>query len=133
MSRRPSVRTRLWRSHFPYLLAELTAADGAPCWIVLNREYKPLGFDASDWVGYEDYPIGIRPLKKARRRWDVFLTKLRSHREDMRWFYDDRTNPDYGGANQRRYLALLQEFGELQVEFVKLQPAAAGVTGKAVK
>lgn len=119
-----SWKTRLWRSHFPYVLERYRAVDGAACWIVLNRDYKPIGCDTSKWAQYEEYQIGIRPKRGQERRWLTFLNKLKSNTTPHRWFYDDLSHPCVGAVARRRYMALLEEFAQLQVVFVALhQPA----------
>lgn len=117
-----------WRSHFPYLLQEEVAADGSPCWIALNREYKPIGFDERIWANYADSPIGIRPVKSYQKRWSRFLSMLESHDGCRHWFYSDTTAPHRGfKKNQDRYLALLQAFGEIPLRFVALKRKPAPV------
>src|ERR1700735_1310186 len=42
--------------HFPYCIKKL--ANGHH--VVLNRDYKPLGFKTTEHVDYEAYPIGVK-------------------------------------------------------------------------
>jgi len=46
----------LGRTHFPYCLDR--QADGS--YVVLNRNYKPIGFLMDEWANYGDFPIGVR-------------------------------------------------------------------------
>ena len=42
--------------NLPYCLKK--QPDGK--YVVLNREYKPIGFKTKDWVGYEQYPVAVK-------------------------------------------------------------------------
>lgn len=42
--------------HLPYCIER--QADGR--YVVLNREYKPLGFKTKDFIKYENYPVGVK-------------------------------------------------------------------------
>ena len=42
--------------YFPYCIKKQD--DGS--YIVLNREYKPLGFNSREHFNYEDYPISSK-------------------------------------------------------------------------
>jgi hypothetical protein len=122
-------RLQLWRSHFPYALMAYPAVDGEICWIVVNREYKPIGFEIDNkFYVYDLYNIGIRPLKRYRRAWQQLFAAMSDggHRgRDHRWFYLDHTNPSATTAKERRYFELLGKFAKIPVEFVKLKQGKA--------
>jgi hypothetical protein len=42
--------------YLPYCLKK--QADGS--WVVLNRRYKPVGFNTSEWVDYENFPVSAK-------------------------------------------------------------------------
>lgn len=41
---------------FPYCIEKLK--DGT--WVVLNRQYKPVGFNTGSYVHYEDFPVSAK-------------------------------------------------------------------------
>ena len=41
--------------YFPYCIEK--QEDG---WVMLNRNYKPVGFNTGEFIKYEDYPDSIR-------------------------------------------------------------------------
>lgn len=42
--------------HLPYCLEKSESGN----YVVLNRDYKPLGFRTTEFVKYEEFPIGVR-------------------------------------------------------------------------
>jgi len=42
--------------YFPYCLEQ--QEDGS--WVLLNRNYKPVGFNTGDFIRYEEHPVSIR-------------------------------------------------------------------------
>ncbi len=42
--------------YFPYCLEK--QKDGT--WVLLNRNYKPVGFNTSDFINYEEYPVSMK-------------------------------------------------------------------------
>jgi hypothetical protein len=84
----------------PYCIQRLE--DGRH--VVLNRNYKPLGFTTEDFVTYEDYPIGVTfkgltPKKAAQ------ISYRGSADLDTIYLYNDGCNPDESAANMKAYLA----------------------------
>ena len=80
MNNRMQLTRSLYRAFVPYCLKRLEdkpcEADNCPRryrkshshqrWVVLNRDYKPLGFSAADWISYEPCAIEFkRPLRDA--------------------------------------------------------------------
>lgn len=42
--------------NFPYCLEQQD--DGS--WVLLNRNYEPVGFNTDDFIRYEEHPVSIR-------------------------------------------------------------------------
>lgn len=82
-------------------------------YVVLNREYKPLGFKTTQIVKYEDYPIvvEIKGLTKSK------IAKI-SHNgsEDKRniYLYDDGCVPTSTVDNMKKYLERLAILAKLK-------------------
>ncbi len=99
-----------FRSVFlPYCLRR--QEDGR--WIVLNREYKPVGFRTSDHVRYEDYPIAVdlKGLTKAK------LRKLGAG-DDMEvvFLYTDASVPTRSAHAMKEYLEKLRVLAGLRID-----------------
>jgi hypothetical protein len=93
----------------PYCIERLK--DGR--YVVLNRNYKPLGFTTDDFVTYEDYPIGVT-FKGLTPKKAVLLSYRGSADLDKIYLYDDGCIPNGGAANMKVYLARLEVLAKLQ-------------------
>jgi hypothetical protein len=100
-----------FRSVFmPYIIQKQT--DGR--YVVLNREYKPVGFYTRDFVTYAEHPV----LVKFKG-----LTKLRASKisyegdenTDRIVLYNDGCVPTHSKKNMQAYLARLEILAGLQV------------------
>lgn len=84
-------------------------------YVVLNREYKPLGFKTNKIVKYEDYPIvvEIKGLTKS------IISKI-SHNgnEDVGniYLYDDGCVPTASQKNMEKYLERLAILAKLKTQ-----------------
>jgi hypothetical protein len=118
-------RDLIARSHFPYCLQPHGALDGERAWLVLNREYKPIGFPTKGYYKYADYPIGIRPHPKKKRLWETCVSKLKRLEEyPFYFFFNDGCLPWSSRANRDRYLKLLGEFMMVPVIAVPLRESS---------
>ncbi len=96
--------------HLPYCIQR--REDGT--YIVLNRDYKPLGFKPTELVRYESYPIkvklrGLGAATAAKISW-------RGSRElSAIYLYNDGCIPTSSDANMTAYLARLSHFAKLRV------------------
>lgn len=84
--------------HMPYCLKR--NVDGT--YVVLNREYKPLGFDTKDYISYEDYPIAIK-YKISK----VTAKKLAYNHEESNhtiYLYNDGCIPEHSAKNMKAYI-----------------------------
>jgi hypothetical protein len=96
--------------YMPYCLKR--QPDGR--YAVLNRHYKPVGFNTQDFVTYADYPVlsvvlGLTPKKAAA---------LSIHGSDdvtEIFLYNDASVPTRSPDNMRRYLEKLAVLAKLKV------------------
>lgn len=94
---------------FPYCLSR--EKDGR--YVVLNREYKPVGFFTRTFVTYEEHPVLVK-LKITK----AIAKKLSGKGEDdveKIFLYSDATNPVRSKANMSAYLAKLELLAKLRV------------------
>lgn len=94
---------------FPYCLEK--QPDGR--YVVLNREYKPVGFNTYEWIKYEDFPVAVwlsmTPLRASK------LSFKGSKDTDHIFLYDDGSNPVRSKANMKAYLSRLELLGAYEV------------------
>ena len=94
--------------HLPYVIDRLE--DGR--YVVLNREYKPIGFQTSSWIDYETYPIAVRftRMTKATARRLSFEGS-----EDLNSIalYNDGCVPTASAAHMKAYLKRLSILANL--------------------
>lgn len=96
--------------YFPYCLRRLD--DGR--YIVLNRQYKPIGSRTSDWVRYEDDPsaaaIKITVAAAKKLSWDG------KDALDVIYLYNDGCIPTDSVEHWRAYSDRLNVFSKLAVQ-----------------
>lgn len=95
--------------YLPYCLQQL--ADGS--YVVLNREYKPLGYRTHEHIRYEDLPIlakihGITPRIATRLSWSG------SEDIDRIMLYDDGCIPTASAEHMTRYLKKIEILATLK-------------------
>jgi len=98
----------LRRTHMPYCIHR--TADGR--YIVLNRNYKPLGVQTGDWVTYENHPSAV----------ELNITKIRAAKLDCQgrentdriYLYNDGCIPTDGDAHMKAFLGRLSVLMKLK-------------------
>ncbi|HWR76613.1 MAG TPA: hypothetical protein VN283_05310 [Thiobacillus sp.] len=101
-----------FRSVFmPYCLRK--QEDGR--YVVLNREYKPVGFFTHSHVKYDEYPVavqleGIGPATAAKLSWKG------DDNPDEIFLYNDGCVPTHSAKNMDTYLAKLQILAKLKIK-----------------
>lgn len=83
--------------------------------MLLNRDYKPLGFHKAGWIEYAEYPIawtikGLTVKKAAELDW--------AGREslDRIYLYNDGSTPALGAKERAAYYARLEKLMALKAE-----------------
>jgi hypothetical protein len=97
--------------HLPYVINQLD--DGR--YVVLNREYKPIGFRTRDHVDYSAYPIAVR-FKQLTKATAQKLSFNGSEDLNRITLYNDGCIPTHSAANMEAYLARLAILAELEIE-----------------
>lgn len=82
-------------------------------YIVLNREYKPLGFNSTNRVDYNDYPI-TTAFKSLTKKTAVELSWSNSENLDEIFLYNDATNPLKSKKNMDAYLKKIERLAKLK-------------------
>ena len=98
----------LRKTHFPYCVNRLQ--DGR--YILLNRNYKPLGIQSRDWVNYETDPSAI-----AMKITDSIAKKISCNPNeglDRLYLYNDGCIPTDSAAHMTAYLKRLAVLLRLQ-------------------
>lgn len=80
--------------------------DGS--YVVLNREYKPLGFNSQQHFNYEEYPIsakikGLTSKSIKKLAWNEAITD-----EGYIFLYNDKLIPTRSKLNMKMYLEKLE-------------------------
>ncbi len=93
----------------PYCIQNLP--DGR--YVVLNRNYKPLGFTTDDFVTYENYPIPVK-FKDLTSKKAAKLSYKGSSDLDRIYLYNDGCIPTDSTANMKSYLARLEILAKMK-------------------
>jgi hypothetical protein len=94
----------------PYCLKK--QKDGR--YVVLNREYKPVGFYTTTWVKYEEHPVFVKIKGLTKASAAKLSDKGETNLEEL-FLYNDATNPVSSKANMQLYLAKLEILARLSV------------------
>ena len=94
----------------PYCLKRMD--DGT--YIILNRLYKPLGFDTMKYLNYEDYPICHR-IKGINKKTASTLSFCNSDNTDMIYLYGGGCVPTDSSENMRKYLEKIERLAKYQI------------------
>jgi len=105
-----SVSTDFRAVYFPYCIVK--QQDGT--WVVLNRQYKPVGFNTSDFISYEDYPVSVRlqGIGPAKANKLAYSGKAEG---DRIYLYNDGCVPTHSKANMDSYLEKLRILAKLSL------------------
>jgi len=101
-----------FRSVFlPYCLDK--QSDGR--YVVLNREYKPIGFKTTENIEYEDYPICVE-LKGITSTTAAKLSYKGDPNTDRIYLYNDGCVPTKSAEHMKSYLKRLEILAKLKVD-----------------
>lgn len=95
----------------PYLLKRMK--DGE--YVVLNREYKPVGFFTQDFIKYEDYPVRVRFKGLTAAKAGKISCKGEKNLEEI-VLYDDGSIPTRSAKAMRAYMQRLEILFKLKVK-----------------
>lgn len=96
-------------THFPYCLKR--QEDGSH--VVLNRNYKPIGFMTGEWITYADYPVGAK-IKGIGPKTAAELDYKGRESTDEIFLYNDGCVPTAGKEHMQAYLARLAKLMTLK-------------------
>lgn len=98
---------RVAHTHFPYCIQK--TKDGK--WLILNRNYKPLGSTGKEWVDYDNHPdrmpINSRTIA-ALRKLAVYDIPDKPDDPGVFFFYNDGSMPTTSDSDWQRYSKILQ-------------------------
>lgn len=96
--------------HLPYCIKRLEDRR----YIVLNRNYKPVGFTTREHLDYASYPVAVR-LEGLNQLVASKLFHCGSTSLDEIWLYDDGSIPTRSSENMDAYLERLKIFAEMKI------------------
>lgn len=94
---------RTQKNYFVYCIRK--QEDGT--WLLLNRNYKPVGFNTDEHLKYDDYPVSARNKGLGA----ATLKKLSFNGEgsgDTVYLYNDGCVPTSSNEHMKSYLEKLQ-------------------------
>lgn len=95
--------------YLPYCLKK--QEDGK--YAVLNREYKPVGFNTKEFIKYEEFPVTTAfKITKAKAR---KLSYEGSEDTDCIYLYNDGCVPTQNKKNMSSYLEKIELLAKLDV------------------
>lgn len=97
--------------YLPYCLVKQNNGN----YLVLNWNYKPLGFATNDFLQYEDYPIevkfrGLTKITAAKLSWNE------SDNVEEIFLYNDGCIPTVSDEHMEKYLKKLKILAKLKIE-----------------
>ena len=96
----------------PYCLKK--QVDGS--YVVLNRNYKPLGFKTAEHVDYLEYPISVK-MQGIKPKLAAKLSISGSPDTKDIFLYNDATVPIQGKKNMIAYLEKLEILAKLKLRY----------------
>ena len=97
--------------YLPYCLLKHESGG----YLILNRDYKPLGFSTGKYLTYEDYPIEANFLRMSKAT-AVKLSYKKSDNSDEIFLYNDSCVPTSSEQNMKQYLEKLKILAKLQIK-----------------
>ena len=96
--------------HLPYCLERLE--DGR--YVILNREYKPIGFKTSSWIDYEKYPIAVKFKRLTAKTAEKISARASGNLKEI-YLYNDGCVPTRSAKNMEAYLKRLEILAKLKL------------------
>jgi len=96
--------------YLPYCIEQ--TEDGS--WLVLNRHYKPVGFNTEDHIKYSEYPVAstIKGLGPATLKKLSYTGVVSGNRV---YLYNDGSNPLNGPTEMAAYLKRIEVLAKLSI------------------
>lgn len=104
------LKEELRHTHFPYCLDR--QEDGS--YVLLNRNYKPIGFMAEQWVTYGDYPVGVNIKGMTAKLAAELDIRGRDNLERI-YLYNDGSTPTGSDEDMQAYLGRLAKLMQLGI------------------
>lgn len=98
--------------YFPYCLQRLDDQT----WVILDRNYKPLGSGAKEYVKYEDVPAAIRVRRILPSQARKLAHNSEVDDEGRIYLYDDGCVPTQSERNMAQYLKRLSALMKLKLK-----------------
>lgn len=98
-------------THFPYCIQRQSNGK----YVILNRDYKPLGFDTKKHLDYLAYPIDVK-FKRFTKMTAAKLSCKGSEDLEAVLLYDDGCVPTKSVKNMKAYLKRLEILAKLKTE-----------------
>lgn len=105
------LKDELRHTHFPYCLDR--QQDGS--YVLLNRNYKPVGFMVGNLVRYEDYPVSVK-IKGLTPELAAKLDARGRDNLERIYFYNDGCIPTDSAAYMKAYLGRLATLMALPID-----------------
>ena len=99
--------------YLPYCLKKQN--DGS--YAVLNREYKPVGFNTRDYITYEEYPVTTK-FKGIGKGVAKKLSYKGHENTETIYLYNDGCVPTQSTANMTAYMKRLTILAKLKVKLI---------------
>lgn len=105
-----TVLTDFRAIYLPYCIQK--QKDGS--WVILNRRYKPVGFNTSDYIEYEKYPVSanIENISQAILRKLSYTGEISG---DTVYLYNDGCVPTDNKKDMVSYLKKLEILAKLTI------------------
>ena len=97
--------------YLPYCLLKHDSGG----YLILNRDYKPLGFSTTKHLTYEDYPIEAKFLRMSKTT-AAKLSYEKSDNLDRIFLYNDGCIPTSSEQNMKQYLEKLKILAKLKIK-----------------
>ncbi|MDO8999788.1 MAG: hypothetical protein Q7W45_08485 [Bacteroidota bacterium] len=97
--------------YLPYCLQK--QKDGG--YLVLNRNYKPVGFNTQEHIKYEDFPVATK-FPGINKKTATLLSINASDDVKEIFLYDDATNPIRNKKNMDSYLEKVERLAKLKTK-----------------
>jgi len=82
---------------------------------VLNRNYKPVGFNTESWIDYDDFPVTSK-IERIGPGTAKKLSYNNSSDVSTIYLYNDGCNPVNSNSDMENYLKKLRILAKLTIE-----------------